>query len=313
MATEIVVAALVPWQGITRDRFKAMGASLPARMDGAKITLMLDGEAGTEEVMTAALRRGRIHFGQFTVPGIATGVPEMALLMAPYLFESFEEEDFVLDGYIMPVARKLFAERGMELFSFSDSGWFIAFSKKPTPTPDAAKGQRLRAAGGDASRLFLTALGADVVEMPFADLIPALQTGMVQGGVTNMMMYENANLVREAPHLIMTRHAVNPGANVANKAWFEKLPPAHQALIRGGLGSISELRAGMRGEMEQALNNMRLAGAKIYEPTVEELRVWKERGWSTHAELIDRLGGKSRELYEAIIAGKEAYAASIGR
>lgn len=308
--TEIIAVALTPPTGVTRDRFVDMAANVTAKFEGGgRMTLMLDGQAGTEEAMAAALRRGRVHFAQLTIPGIASAVPELSVLMAPYLFDSFEEEDFVIDNYVFVVAQRLFAERGLELFGFSDSGWFIAFSREPLPTPEAAKNQRLRAAGGDASRLFLSAIGADVVEMSFADLIPALQTGMVQGGVTNVLMYESANLVREAPHLIMTRHALNPGANSANKAWFDRLSPANQALVRGGLGPMSAMRAGVRREMEQALVNLKAAGAKMYEPTPAELDRWKERGRSTHAALVQRIGGKSQELYDAVMAGKRAYAA----
>ncbi|MBM3514905.1 MAG: TRAP transporter substrate-binding protein [Alphaproteobacteria bacterium] len=308
--TEIIAVALTPPTGITRDRFNEMAATVAARFEGgARMTLMLDGQAGSEEAMAAALRRGRVHFSQLTIPGIASAVPELSILMAPYLFDSFEEEDFVLDNFIFPVAHRLFADRGLELFGFSDSGWFIAFSREPMPNPDAARNQRLRAAGGDASRLFLSAIGADVVEMAFAEVIPALQTGLVKGGVTNVMMYESASLWREAPHLIMTRHALNPGANSANKAWFDKLTPGNQKLIREGLGSMHQMRAGTRREMEQGLANLRAAGAKIYEPTPAELEQWRSMGIATHNELVRRIGGKSQELYDAAMAGKRAYAA----
>lgn len=307
--TEIVAVALTPPTGITRDRFVDLAAAVNTRFEGGgRMTLMLDGQAGTEESMAAALRRGRVHFAQLTIPGIASAVPELSVLMAPYLFDSFDEEDFIIDRYVMPVAAELLAARGLELFGFSDSGWFIAFARDPLPSPAVAKNRRMRAAGGEASRLFLSAIGADVVEMSFADLIPALQTGMVQGGVTNVLMYESANLVREAPHLIMTRHALNPGANAANKAWFDRLSPANQTLIRGGLGPMLEMRAGVRREMDQAIANLTRQGVKIYEPDPTELAEWRARGRSTHDELVARIGGRARDLYDAVIAGKKAYA-----
>ena len=311
---EVIAVALTPPTGVTRDRFNDMAAIIAEKFEGGgRMTALLDGQAGSEEAMAAALRRGRVHVAQLTIPGIASAVPELSVLMAPYLFDSFAEEDFVLDRHVMPLASELFAARGLELFGFSDSGWFIAFTRDPLPGPDAAKGRRLRAAGGDASRLFLSAIGADVVEMPFADLIPALQTGLVQGGVTNVLMYEMANLVREAPYLIMTRHAVNPGANAANKAWFENLSPANQVLIRNGLGPMIDMRNGVRREMDQGIANLIKAGVQVHDPGQPELAVWKARGRATHAELIERIGGRAQDLYDAITAGKRAYADEASR
>jgi TRAP-type C4-dicarboxylate transport system substrate-binding protein len=308
--TEIVVVGLTSATGITRDRYNRLAERLPRAFEGgAAVTLMVDGQAGSEEAMAGALRRGRAHFGQLTIPGVAAAAPEMAVLMAPYLFDSFAEEDFVLDRFVAPLAAELLAARGLTLIGFSDSGWFVVFNRTALVAPEAAKGQRLRAAGGDASRLFLAAVGADVAELPFAELVPALQTGLVQGGVTNLVMYQAAGLVRVAPHVTLTRHAVNPGVSVANTAWFEALEPANQALIRAALGDHQELRDGVRRECDQALAALAAEGLVVHEPDAEELARWRAAGLSTHAELIRRLGGRSQELYEAIMAGKRAYAA----
>lgn len=46
------------------------------------VTLMIDGQVGTEETMMSTLRRGRVQGAMLTVPGTATAVPEIALLMA---------------------------------------------------------------------------------------------------------------------------------------------------------------------------------------------------------------------------------------
>jgi hypothetical protein len=105
-----------------------------------------------------------------TIPGVSVAVPEMAVLMAPYLFDSYAEEDFILDRFLAPTARR-----------------------------------------------------------PFKKLVPAV-------------------------------------------------------LI-------------------------------VHEPTPEQRAAWKCVGVSTHQDLIARLGGESRKLYDAMVAGKKAYAetAETGR
>ncbi|MDX2222944.1 MAG: TRAP transporter substrate-binding protein DctP [Rhodospirillaceae bacterium] len=310
-ATEIVVVGLTAPTGITRDRYTQLAERLPRTFaGGATVTVMVDGQAGSEEAMAGALRRGRAHFGQLTIPGIAAAAPEMAVLMAPYLFDSFDEEDFVLDRFVAPLATELLAARGLTFIGFSDSGWFVVFNRTALIAPEAARTQRLRAAGGDASRLFLAAVGADVAEMAFAELVPALQTGLVQGGVTNLIMYRTAGLVRAAPHVTLTRHAVNPGVSVANKAWFDALSPGNQALIRAAMGDHQQLRDGVRRECDEALAALAADGLVVHEPGAADLARWRAAGLSTHGELIRRLGGRAQELYDAIQAGKRAYEAA---
>ncbi|MDX2144539.1 MAG: TRAP transporter substrate-binding protein [Rhodospirillaceae bacterium] len=310
--TEITVLGLTPQVGITRERYNHFAKIVPERFEGgATVKLLVDGQAGTEEAMAAGLRRGRGQFGMMTIPGVSVAVPEMAVLMAPYLFDSYAEEDFVLDKFLTPLMHDLFAARGLVFIGFSDSGFFNVFARAPLHAPGEAVNRRLRAAGGEASRLFLKAAGADVVEMPFADLIPALQTGLVDGTVTTNVMFEAANLIREVRHVTLTRHMVNPGVLMANKAWFDTLSPANQELIRTAMFPMQDIRDGVRGDGEKALKTLIPAGLIVHEPTTEQRAAWKRAGLSTHKDLIARLGGESQKLYDAMLAGKEAYAEAV--
>ena len=306
--TEITALGLTPQVGFTRDRYHQLAKVVAERFEGgATVKLLIDGQVGSEEVMAGALRRGRGQIGMMTIPGVCAAVPEMSVLMAPYLFDSYAEEDFVLDHFLRPLMDDLFAARGLTFIGFADSGWFNVFGRTPLAGPDAILKRRMRAAGGEASRLFLQAAGADVIELAFADLIPALQTGLVDGSVTTNVMFEAGNLIRDVKYATLTRHAVNPGVLMANKAWFDKLNKNNQELIRGAMEPMQEVRDGIRDEADQALKNSRAAGLIVHEPTAEERAAWKSKGLSTHSALIARLGGESQKIYDAILAGKKAY------
>lgn len=307
--TEITALGLTPQTGITRERYNHFAKIVTERFEGgASVKLLIDGQVGTEETMAAALRRGRAQFGMMTIPGASAAVPELSVLMAPYLFDSYAEEDFILDQFLTPLMDELLASRGLVFIGFADSGWFNLFSRTPIHAPPEAAKRRLRAAGGEASRLFLQAAGADVVEMAFADLIPALQTGMVDGTVTTSVMFEAANLIRDVHFATLTRHAVNPGVMMANKAWFDTLSPNNQTLIRTAMAPMQDIRDGVRNEAEQAIASLVPAGLIIHEPTPEERAAWAAAGRATHKDLIARLGGESQKIYDAIVAGKKAYA-----
>lgn len=316
--TDITVFGVMPQNGITRERFVQFSKVVQERYEGVapgsvKVKLLLDGEAGSEEVMAAALRRGRGQVGTMTIPGASAAVPEMSVLMAPYLFDSFAEEDYVLDHHLAPLMDRLFARYGLTFIGFTDSGWFNLFGRKPLPSPDTIKNRRLRAAGGAASRLFLAAAGADVVEMSFADLLPAVQTGLVDGTITSTVMFEAVGLIRSINHVTMTRHAMNPGVIMANKAWFDKLSPNNQRVIRTAVGPFQDIRDGVRREADEALKKLLQQGLIVHEPTPAELESWRAKGISTHNDLIAQLGGDAQQIYDTIQTGKRAYADVVAR
>ncbi len=151
----MVFVALVKEQGPFMDSFFTFEENLERDFTGGiDVSLMIDGQVGTEETMMATLRRGRAQAAMLTVPGTATAVPEMALLMAPYLFDSFIEADFILDTVIAEPVRTLFADRGVHFIQWIDSGWHIVFARTPVRVPSDLDDIRMRAAGGEAARFF---------------------------------------------------------------------------------------------------------------------------------------------------------------
>lgn len=312
-AEDLVFVALAPSEGFFRSAFDRVETHIEQTFaDDTDVKLLVRGEAGTEEVMVAALRRGRAQLGVSTVPGAFTAVPELGLLMAPYLFESFPEADFVLDEFLAEPVARLLAAKGLVFIQWFDSGWWNLFATRPIPTPADGRGMRLRAASGDAAVLFLRAFDADVIPLPFAEVIPGLQTGLIDGGATNTAMYAAVEMYQHAPHLTLTRHAINPGMVMANKRWFEALPAARQRLVRDAFLSSDVMRAGVRQEEQEALEEVIRRGLPPYEPTPAELAAWRALARPLHQALIERIGGASAELYGRIQQGKAAFAARQG-
>ena len=311
-AETLNVVSLSPAQGIYRSHFAKFERAVEGSFEGgADVVLLIDGQAGTEESMMSTLRRGRAQLGVLTTAGVSAVIPELILLMAPYLFDSFEEADWVLDNFVYPSAVELMAAKGVHLIQWVDSGWWNVFAQKEIRLPEDSRGVRMRAASSEAAVMFLDAIGADVIPLPFAEVIPGLQTGLVEGGATNTAMYEAVGMYHHAPHLIMTRHALNPGAVMANKRWYDKLSPANQRLMSTAMGTSKLLRADVRLEEQQALDSIRAEGVVPYEPTQSERAEWISASREIHEKLIAELGSSSQEIYDLIQEGKAAYAAQL--
>ena len=183
-----------------------------------RLKLLIRGEGGPEETQFSNLRRGRVQIVGGSLAGAAAIVPELAVLQAPYLFESQAEADYVMDEVLLEPFRRIFAEQGLRLIQWLDIGWVNLYAREPILTPTDAGGARLRAASSLASQEFVAAIGGDLVTLPFPDILPALQTGLIDGGVTSITMYSLSGLAAEAPHYVLTEHSYDVGVLLANRA-----------------------------------------------------------------------------------------------
>ncbi|MBK6599655.1 MAG: TRAP transporter substrate-binding protein DctP [Proteobacteria bacterium] len=273
------------------------------------LRLVIRGETGPEEALFAALRRNRIQIGGGSFAGVATVVPEISMLSAPFFFDTEPEVDFVMDRYMLPAFAALFAAKGLELLHWTDVGWVNLYAKQVILKPEAARGVRLRSSSALASQAFIAEIGGDTITLPFSEVVPALQTGLIDGGVTSTTMYSLSGLTSEAPNFVLTRHSYDMGVLMVNKEWLDGLSTADQEVIRIGYGGAESTRRAARASVEQLLTTLPSRGVEVYEPTAEERKVWRDTAWPSHEKLIENVGGKARDIYATMLRGKQDYAA----
>ncbi len=288
-------------------RFKA---EVERRLPGMDLRLVIRGETGPEEQTFASLRRDRIQIAGGSFAGLATIVPEISLLSAAFLFDSEAEVDFVMDRFMFPAFAELFAAKGLRLIQWTDVGWVNLYTKSAMTRPGQARGVRLRASTALASQAFLNAIGSDTITMPFSEVVPSLQTGLIDGGVTSVTMYSLSGIAAEAPYYLLTRHSYDMGALLANAAWFEALDAEAQDVMETSYGGAAQARLRARAAVAELMSALPKRGVIIYEPNAAERAVWREAAWPSHAALIKKIGGRSQLIYDKLLAGKRAFAAN---
>lgn len=307
---KLIVAAFAapgtPWD-VDWQTFRAhIEANAGERID---LKLLIRGEAGGEPVMMTNIRRNRTQFGGFTTGGAAAVIPELAVLLSPYLFRNEAELDFIMDEFMLDTMQPLFGKKGLVLIRWSETGWLNMFGKKPIILPRDAQNYRLRSQASVASQVMAESLGGDLLQMPFHDLIPALQTGLVQGGVTNVILYSLTGIGKEAPHYTMTRHAYETGIVVANKAWFDSLPADLRKVVFEAFPPSTDLRRGLRALSRSLEKDFAANGVNIYELTPEQKAAWVKTTRDNHKHIIARVGGQAQMVYDRIIEGRRRFRA----
>lgn len=283
-------------------------------------------ELGDEERMLFDLRRGRSHVGGMSLQGLSSSIPELTIAMAPYLFTTREEVDFVYDEYLFDIVDELADAQNLKLLQWVEVGWTHMFADRPLTHPDAAAGLRMRTSPNAAARYFCEAAGMDAIPLGIADVIPALQTGLVQGGLSSAVFHFFATLDL-ASHFTLTYHSYDTGAIVLNKDWYDSSTPSQKATIDGAWGSAAEARAGVRvledvvlrwmragvqtnrdGEVIRPLVTTTGAPIEVHDLTPDERAAWAAQTENVIDRLIETIGGRSAEVYEQITAGKAAFA-----
>ena len=93
----------------------------------------LGGIQGDEPDVFLKTRLGYLQGGGFTSGGLATMAPETQILGLPFLFQSYEEIDYLLEK-LHPHLQKLFEKRGFILVGWLEAGRHYWFSQIPIKT-----------------------------------------------------------------------------------------------------------------------------------------------------------------------------------
>jgi TRAP-type C4-dicarboxylate transport system substrate-binding protein len=275
-----------------------------------RLKLLIRGAGGPEETQFSNLRRGRVQIVGGSLAGAAAIVPELAVLQAPYLFESQAQADYVMDEVLLEPFRRIFAEQGLRLIQWLDIGWVNLYARQPILAPTDARGARLRAASSLASQEFVAAIGGDLVTLPFPDILPALQTGLIDGGVTSITMYSLSGLAAEAPHYVLTEHSYDVGVLLANRAWFDRLTPHDKDVFMQAFGSAGQARTDARAAVAELSAKLAAdGGVTVHRPDPAQRRAWAEAARPSHEAIVRKAGGRAQEIYDLILKGKAEFAA----
>jgi len=275
---------------------------------GIHLQYFIRGEIGNEDDMLAAMRRNRVQIAGPSLQGLSAVVPELAVPMAPYLFDSVEEVDFVYDNFLTKPVDKLLRAKGLVLLRWSEVGWTDLYANKPLYTPDDAKKLNMRGPPNIAAQVFLTSIGANFVPLGSVNIVSALQRGMVDGGASNLIFHFYTTR-QYAKYVTLTHHSYDTGGLVANRKWFDSATPAQQAALIAANGTPAQTRDPVRALVSQLEQKMRDEGIVIVDLTPEQRALWKEKTQPLVQDIIDKVGGDAQMLYDAILKGKAAFKA----
>ena len=308
--TVVKMATLAPEGSSWFRVLQEMGEEWRKASDGA-VTLRIypGGVAGDEDAMIRKMRVGQIQAAAITGIGLAYLETSFYALHIPMMYASDEEFDFVRDRYA-PVLERKMEEKGFVVLNWGDAGWVHFFSKTPVVTPAEAKALKLFSWAGDTSLVQLyKETGFHPVPLSTSDLLPGLQTGMVNGYSSTPLVSLAFQWFGLAPHMANLRYAPLTGATVIEKRTWEKIPPAlRPKLLEASRLAGLRLRAEIRRLNQEAIGVMVKNGLKVHEVPPEVQAQWRKMVEDVHPRIRGKI--MPAEAFDTVKRYRDEYRAA---
>ena len=248
-----------------------------AEGSGAEFVVYGGGSQGGEADMVRRLRVGQLNAAMLTVIGLSEIDPSVsALQKMPLVFRSWEELDYVR-AKMRPALEQRFRDAGFVVLAWGDAGWVRFFSKSPALRPEDFRRLKIFTWAGDAPQAdIMKGLGYHPVVLEVADILPGLQTGMINMVPSTPFWALTLQFYPHAPYMLELDWAPMVGAIiVTRKAWDAMSPAGREALARAGAEMEIQLRALSRREHQESIEAMKKRGLKVQTLTPEVEAEWR--------------------------------------
>lgn len=305
---QLRIATLAPKNSLYHQQLMELGEAWRSTQGGnAKYLVYPDGSQGGETDIVRRMRVGQLQGGLLSVVGLRDIEPSIAALQnMPLMFRSWEEVDYVREK-MRPAMEKKFFDKGFVVLAWGDAGWVRFFSKEAAVRPDDFKKFKFFAWASElAQQEIMSSLGYTPVPLETADILPAIQTGMINAVPSTPYFALATQIYTTAPHMLDINWAPIVGALVVTRKAWDALTPEAQTVVRAaGLKAGVQIRSRARQEVNEAVEAMKKRGLIVNTPNPEQMQEWNDLA----ERLYPRIRGKlvPADTFDEVVGHLKAY------
>ena len=284
----IKLATLVPdgsvWHKVLRDMGDEWARGTTSRV-GLKI--YPGGVAGDEPDMVRKMRIGQIQGAALTITGLADIDDAFNVFATPIMFDSYAELFYVLDK-MEPVLKQRLEAKGFVLTNWGHGGWVYFFSKQPIATlADLKKAKMFAWAGDDRMVQSWKTSGFHPVALAATDILPGLNTGMIDLLPTTPLAANSLQWFRQVPYMADAGLGPLVGGLVITKSAWNKISPADRAIVEKACQKAeTRLMRDVPAQDSTSVREMQSRGLTVINIKPAELQAWRK--------VADEFAGKMR-------------------
>jgi TRAP-type transport system periplasmic protein len=293
--------------GLNEDHPQGLGlkkfSEIVAEKSGGKLNVkpFYAASLGDDQKMTEALQGG---LQEITIPStspLVGMVKEYGILDFPFLFNTPEEADAVLDG---PVGQKLLdklPEHGLIGLGFWENGFRqLTNSKRPVETAEDFSGLKIRTMQNEVHLDAFKELGANPTPMAFSEVFTALESKTVDGQENPLATIKSNKFNEVQEYLSLTRHVYTPFVFLVSKKFWDGLSEEEQTILKDAAVEAGKYQRELsRTEDAKAVEELKAEGTKVNEVTDEEKAKMKEIIQPVTDQYAEKFG---QELVDELMA-----------
>src|SRR5690349_20248026 len=253
---------------------------------------------GKELEIMDAVKSGNVALGT-PVGATCTVFPELCVFLTPYLVRDYNHAYAMFNGEIGRQLDETFQKKyKLKIIYFYDYGFRHFWNnRRAINTPADLKGLKMRVQQGRVFADTVNGLGASAVPMPWGEVIPAAQQGVIDGADLPVVNINALKAYEVAKYASMTYHNYGPTVLVMDLDLFRGLSPEQQKLM---LGVGREAQTKVR-DLTESVDNFQKAkeilepkGMKVNQADVASFRkVAEEKIWppyrQQYADMWDKI------------------------
>ncbi len=276
-------------------------------LTGGRLTVRLfpNSQLGDANELIAGCQSGNVEAAVVSAAPLAQHVPELNVLVMPFIFGGTDHRYAVLDGPVGDAIRDHIRDVNLVAAAYFDAGTRnVMTNTGPIRTPADLAGMKIRVMDSNALREAVERLGATAVPMSQGEVYGALQTGVIDGWENNastcltFSMHETG-----CKHFAWTRHVAIPDVFVISQAWYAALPDdLRQAVDQAAADTRERQRTLWQENERQAVTRLQDAGMVFTE--VDDA-AFAARFEGFYDAFIERYGPAFGELLRKIQAQED--------
>jgi len=307
-----VVGKPFPW-GIAGERWAELVKEKTKGRINIKAYPGVSLVGGDQTKEFTAIRQGSIDMAIGSTINWSPQIKELNIFSMPFLMPDYKAIDALTGGVVGKELFNILSSKDVVPLAWGENGFReLSNSKRAVKTPEDLKGLKIRVVG---SPLFLdtfTALGANPTQMVWADAVPALSSGAVDGQENPLTIYTVAKLATAANQKFLTiwGYVADPLIFVVSqsvwKSWTaEDQKAVKEAADQAAKENLEAARKGLVPPDDSLIKEIEAGGVTVVRLTEKDKEAFKKATKDVYEKWKKQIGADLIEKAEQSIAKRK--------
>ena len=239
-----------------------------------KIEIYPNSTLGNASQYAEQIALGAVDMGLNTSGQLQVFVREYAVVMIPFLFDSYEHAHRVLDGPAGAMLAEKAEAKGFKVLADWEWGFrAITNNKRPIKTPADLVGLKMRVPPEMQLQEMYKALGASCNVVAFNELYMALAQGVVDGQCNPIATIYDQKFYEVQKYLAITNHSYNSMMLVMSKKVWDPLPADLKKILQDAAQEVAPVvRKAIVEDEKRLIEEMKKKGMVVTYPDLKAFR-----------------------------------------